>query len=337
MTNDRVGPLHKSRRGWTLIELMIVLGTIGLAMQLMLPALGYARESARRLVCVRHLQQIGLAANLHHDALNAFPSGGWHFDWIGEPERGTGPDQPGSWVFNLLHYLDAEETRSLGRNLTGDERWEAIRQRCLTVQPMLHCPSRREAVAYPYHWNRRPRSQDGQAAQDMELAAKTDYAANTGDSGATEYSWRWQGPRTLAEGDDASFTWPNSASFNGIIFGRSWVRRNQILDGTGHTYLIGEKYMDPRHYSTGKDWGDNESLYSGFNNDNCRSTGTQPQRDRLDVDLRNSFGSAHQHGWHVLLADGSVRMQNYLLHPAIHREFGNRADDQKLTAVNDLR
>ncbi len=312
--------------GWTLVEFILVLATVALCLQLLLPALGAAREAARRIHCGRHLQQLGLAANMHHDLLNAYPSGGWHFDWIGEPERGTGPDQPGAWPYNLLNYLEATAMRDLGRNETGLHRARLLQQRTQTPIDIFHCPTRREAKAYPYGWNRRPRSQDGSIPFDLTLAAKTDYAANAGDQPETEHPWNWTGPQSLADGDRADFSWPERKRYTGVIFGRSRVRQTQIKDGLNQTYLFAEKYLDASQYRSGKDWGDNESLYSGFNNDNCRSASTPPHRDTPELDLRNSFGSAHATVWQAVMVDGSLRVLQFDIDPTIHRQMGSRAE-----------
>ena len=48
------------RRGFTLIELMVVIAIIALLLAILLPALGSAKNSARRLACATNLKQIGV-------------------------------------------------------------------------------------------------------------------------------------------------------------------------------------------------------------------------------------------------------------------------------------
>lgn len=323
--------IAQSRSGWTMLELLTAVAIVSLLLQLLLPAVQSAREAARRLQCSQHMRQIGLAVMLHHDALGYYPSGGWHFHWIGEPERGTDPAQPGSWIFNLLDYVEQSELRRVGWGRTGSERAAALTQRCQTPLGLFLCPSRRDVDVYPHRENPRPLTQGGRLAQSLEWAAKTDYAANAGDQPLVEYDWRWPGPQSLQQGDDARFRWPASALYTGVIYGRSQVRQRNIRDGLAHTYLIGEKYIDAARYTTGDDWGDNENLYCGFNNDVCRSTALRPCRDQAGREEMTSFGSAHAHVWQAVFCDGSVRAMSYTLDPQLHQQLGNRRDRRPAT------
>jgi prepilin-type N-terminal cleavage/methylation domain-containing protein/prepilin-type processing-associated H-X9-DG protein len=72
-----VPPYQLSRRhqrsAFTLVELLVAIGVVGVLVALLLPAVQQAREAARRTQCRNHLHQFGLALQNYHDVRGQFP------------------------------------------------------------------------------------------------------------------------------------------------------------------------------------------------------------------------------------------------------------------------
>ncbi len=324
----------KLNRAFTLIELLIVIGILGMLLQMLLPAVEMAREAARRTHCSNNLRQLGLAVALHHDTYGRYPSGGWGWRWHGVPERGTGIDQPGGWIYNVLDYVGESDLRRLGHSLTGQERANAIILRCKTPLAIFQCPSRRLPRAYPMAFASLKTNDETRTT--FRLCARSDYAANMGDrkvqvlgSDGKVHSVRdldCAGPLSLEEGDAGPRPNCNPDELTGISYGRSKVRIAQVIDGLSNTIMLGEKRVATVAYKNGEDRGDNEHMYTGFNSDNIRITSHTPELDSERWD-HLFFGSAHPAGVHIAFCDGSLRRISYDIDKEIFRAMGNRKDE----------
>jgi len=326
--------------GVTLVELLIVMAIIGVLFQMIFPAVEMSREAARNAQCKNNLRQIGIAMTDHHNTFGRLPSGGWMFRWIGEPERGTNVDQPGSWVFNLLSFIDETELRNMGLNMRGKDRQRAISARCGTPLPLFVCPSRRLATAYRVGKDQQFRLLTrGSRGFVPKKAARSDYAASVGEAihlgmhGPIEYG---KFPLTLKEGDNPAFPWNKDETYTGVCFRHSRITLTQVTDGTSYTYLVGEKYMDASRYKMGPTKGDNVNLYSAQGLDNYRTSSKEPFRDTEGVQHWKSFGSAHVNGFNMCFCDGSVRSVNFDIDPPTHRKLGSRSDGETITMNGDI-
>jgi hypothetical protein len=283
----------------------VVIAIIGVLIALLLPAVQKVRETGNLVQCANNLKQFSLAALNHHTTTRRLPTGGWGWDWVGQPDRGTDHRQPGGWAYNLLPYMEQNA-------LYNSDPYHVI----TTPIKTLNCPSRREAKLYKLarteaYWN---------VSKLPPAVARLDYAANTGDADADEYD---AGPKTLADGD-AHYPWKDTSGYTGVVFLCSEIAIRDITAGASNTYLFGEKYLDPNAYETGTDGSDNECAYVGFDNDINRDTAAPPQRDKAGTSNTKVFGSAHFAGLYMSYCDGSVRFLSYSVDPAVHKKAGRR-------------
>jgi prepilin-type N-terminal cleavage/methylation domain-containing protein len=100
--------MTRSRRAFTLIELLAVIAIIGVLVALLLPAVQAAREAARRIQCTNNLKQIGLAMSGYHEAMGTLPPGMKGWGW-------------GTWQMFVLPYVEQQPLFN-AYNQLGDSR-----------------------------------------------------------------------------------------------------------------------------------------------------------------------------------------------------------------------
>src|SRR5262249_933111 len=158
--------------------LLTVIAVIGILIALLLPAIQASREAGRRAECKNHLKQLSLAFLKSEQVGRAFPSGGWGHAWLGVPDRGLGPGQPGGWPYQTLPFIEARSLFDFSKRLAGQAPKNAPLQRLKPPLALHYCPTRRAVGLYPYAWYwELPFSLIGWGTP----VAKNDYVVNIGD------------------------------------------------------------------------------------------------------------------------------------------------------------
>lgn len=196
--------------GFSLVELLVVIGIVGVLVAMLLPAVQAARESARRASCSNNMRQIGLAAHLHHDVQKAFPAGSVAQEYPAQPStpwtfyRWSALAQLTPYLENTVAYnaLDLDVPLFTASLMISPENRDAVK----IAAPEFLCPS---DLGEPV----------------TEKSAPTNYAMNAG-SGA--------GGGTPFDTD-------------GVFYVNSRIRMRDIRDGTSKTALLAESILGVPH------------------------------------------------------------------------------------------
>jgi prepilin-type N-terminal cleavage/methylation domain-containing protein len=263
---------RKHRRGFTLVELLVVITIIGILIALLLPAVQAAREAARRMSCSNNLKQIGLALHMHHDVKDCLPDGWTGYDAAGKPLF-DGPTGWG-WAARILPYLEQANVHDNLMRLDLPVTDAANKQAREMILGVYRCPSD----------TGEPRSMIG-----GYLAATSNYV---GVFGAMEVCETCE---AVAGG--------GQCIGDGTLYHNSHLNFREIRDGLSQTFIVGERAVKvEQFYST---W---VGLFPAAEHPPARVVGESLSPPNAATDEPHNFSSFHPSGTHFLLADGSVRL-----------------------------
>ena len=316
------------RAGFTLVELLVVVAIIALLVALLMPAIGAAREAARRGQCSNNLKQLATAATAHTSLLGHFPTGGW--DAGGPYTESTAADwrQPRGWCYTILPYL---ELQPLYESLNVNQQ-----------VPQFACPTRRGSSLGPgsigvmtdYAGNRGAWATSTGTSRDTNFGCAP---ASTSPSGlalsgnAASYGiLEWEGVAQRLNEAQPVLSGTGTVPTGGLIFAGSSVPPASVRDGTSNTYLFAEKYVPRAEYGTATAAGYTRSAYVGDSSDILRGGHRQPESDTTPSasGLQGAFGGPHAGVFVVAMADGSVRPVGFEIAAAVHFLLACRSDRQ---------
>jgi prepilin-type N-terminal cleavage/methylation domain-containing protein/prepilin-type processing-associated H-X9-DG protein len=106
-----------SRHGFTLVELVVVLGIVGVLLALLVPAVQRVRDAAARTGCASNLKQLALAVHLYNDVYDHLPEG-CASPFTSDPNRAV-YHLAVSWQTSILPYVEQDAVWLKAREALG--------------------------------------------------------------------------------------------------------------------------------------------------------------------------------------------------------------------------
>ena len=207
--------------GFTLVELLVVIGIIALLISILLPTLNQARASAKTIACASNLRQVGIGFAFYANKYEGLLPWGW----LGRPDDGsTDRIEEMIWWAPISVELDVPEELAFGA--TTNARFsssKALSEAFLC--PEAHAglgPTAGSEAKVPAHYTGNERlmpfldlvsgNQTGTISGNPPTQMKITAARE-----ATGTAAAWDGPQVMTW--KSASAWPRSASMDGWRFG----------------------------------------------------------------------------------------------------------------------
>jgi len=295
------------KRGFTIVEVLVVPGVISVLLALLLPSVQQARSAALRIQCLNRLKQLVTALHNYHDRFQVFPPGTQLAN-----HRLSALSK--SWNWNVMVLPDLGE-RELYESFdfSRDAQDPAFLTQTRRILPALVCPAD-PLSATPVQW---------------------DHEKYGGEWGPNSY-FGVSGTNALTTGRSAAECERKDPAqqrvfgvHSGVLFPNSSIRITDVSDGSSSTLLLGERGLTGEF---GKwcgpgipeicPWGLADVVLPGALNHPFISGGM-----RANPRVRNGefyFWSHHSEAVHFGLVDGSVRSISMRIDQTVFRELCTR-------------
>jgi prepilin-type N-terminal cleavage/methylation domain-containing protein/prepilin-type processing-associated H-X9-DG protein len=293
--------MNRSKPGFTMLELMIVIGIIAILISLLLPAIQSAREAARRAMCSNNMAQLGVGISNYASTHSVLPPGVVN-------EKGPIQNLPKgyhhSWVVQILPYIGQGNTYN-HFNITLSV-YDAANDTVADIKiSTLLCPSSsfRSEVNYAGCHNDVDAAIDSNNHGVLYLNSRVRY--NEIVDGTNQ---------TILLGEIVE------AATLGWVSGTRSTLRNTGVPLNDRNALIRQR-----------------SLAGTFSGSNPRDVifetiGTLVEDGMWPVDRTGGFSSFHGTTSNFLFCDGSVRSLKQSIDARVYRLLGNRADGEPISS-----
>jgi prepilin-type N-terminal cleavage/methylation domain-containing protein/prepilin-type processing-associated H-X9-DG protein len=347
----------RGRRGFTLVELLVVIAIIAILIALLVPAVQKVREASARASCSNNVKQLALACHAYHDTYNQFPYGRKFDNW-----------DTYTWSELVLPYIE-EEAIYKGYVFINHPEWtedypgpngpigDNTRQRASrhAVINTFLCPS-----------DNGPNTNEIDTTEFGMIRANYRACTGSGDMYGDEVNSGAPGPWGLGVFGVTPYQTTDPA---GHIFDKTGQPRtagcelSKISDGASNTVLLSEALSPDSSEGWGGPIGDilYGNMGGGLFTTTITPNSTSPDRpigpcprdqgilsyhapclslggnawwSRSAVGAYVGARSRHSGGVNVAMADGSVHFVSDNIDLATWRALGTRANDDPITPID---
>lgn len=335
-------PKNLHPRGFTLVELLVVITIIGILVSLLMPAIQNARESGRQTQCMNNLRQLSTAISSYVSKKQHYPPSATcrisclpdtmeRSNPLADAQSTSGENYHGtSWIYHILPQMEQEnifEKWDTTKNVLGNA---ALAQIDI---PSLYCPSRRSGVRVGFG--------DEMCMFQNWTSGGTDYGCCV----SSANTWHNAISHEFVDGKQI---WGGPAKTKiGIMVPNGRTTAGHITDGLSNTILLGElqrEWMTDGEASERGVSTDDQSIKGVWcfrSNDGWAvggvstsfAMGHNPTGDAMagfnTAALNNRFfespGGDHPSGCFLATADGSVHFFSIHTDPIVLNKLGTRS------------